>query len=531
MAEESTDRGRLYWLIHNIRKRTFSAIGGWIRRHKFLSIVLGIVLIYALFTGRASYHFIVLGIRKYILLILIVLAAFWWYLRVLKRSKASKGLAMSLVLLGFVALCWWLGPRLHHYLGLYVRYVELETSQLTALPISDHERIQPFNSISTLINQEALSETEDATAPKFVRMPNESYAFSSCVGPSREYSIQRLTKNQYELLHIPATLPSPLFTADYRDEVNFEVGELLLFSHHTAYAVIKRFHPWQYLNLEPTEPVFVRDDKNKWVQVVPLIRWKGILFPRPVFGGVVLIGEKTKKDNMMKRILMGKGKVVKRDELEKYAFLKGQNLIPERVANFIAQSFRFTNGFLAPMPGYHEGDIRIPKLPKDQKSQPFIAYFEMHDEGKIYNYYGLEPFQEEKKGLSLSLFIPGDGEESVYYMDHRNARESFIGSSAISAKIIESKKNYDWKENYPAESRPFIRNILGKRRLFWLSTIVTRAGQEEGEYIGGSIPEICLTDAIHGKVTWIKQDSLINQDAWLRQVSSELNEYWEKVGQ
>ena len=520
------EKGRLYWLLFNIRKGLFSSIKGTVKKWPVLSIIVLLLLAYFLFTGRGFIQPLILGIRKYIVLLVLIALVLRHYLRLLKKSNWKRGVVLSVVTSAFVLLCWFTGPSIYRYLSLFVHYTRLEKVALATMPESGFERIQPFNSIKTLINQEALSETEDATFPRFVRMKNGNYAFSSCIGPSEEYKIQQLNKNQYEIISVPAQMPSPVFTRDHRTEVSFNIGELLLFSHQVEYAVIKRFNFWQYLNYEPSDPVFIQNNLGKWVQVVPLIKWTGLFFPRPVFGGAVLIGEAESNVSFFYRLLLGAGQMVSIDSIAAHSFLKGQNLMPKRVVDFIAESFRFSAGFLAPMPGYHEGDIRIPALPQDQSPQPFVTYFNLRAEGKVYNYYGLEPYQREKKGLSLSLFIAGDSDKTVFYIDHRNTGETFIGSSAVPAKIIESKKNYDWSENYPAESRPFVRNVEGHARLFWLSTIVTRAGKGKGEYIGGSIPEICLTDAIYGKVVWINQDSLINQEAWIRQVSSEMQEFW-----
>ena len=63
--------------------------------------------------------------------------------------------------------------------------------------------------------------------------------------------------------------------------------------------------------------------------------------------------------------------------------------------------------------------------------------------GKLYNYFGLEPYEEAKKGLSVSLFIPGDGMREIFYIDHTTSGTAYVGSSAVSAKIIESRKEYD----------------------------------------------------------------------------------------
>ena len=40
--------------------------------------------------------------------------------------------------------------------------------------------------------------------------------------------------------------------------------------------------------------------------------------------------------------LTGAGEWIPADEVSNYAYLQGQNLIPEEVSTFIAKSFRFT---------------------------------------------------------------------------------------------------------------------------------------------------------------------------------------------
>ncbi len=524
-AEES--RSRIYWVLHNLRKR----LGGFIKRafknRPILSIIISLVLVYMVFVSRGSFQPGFLFLRKYYLLVLVILLIFYWFVKTWERRE-TRGKIITTVLMLLVATgSYFYGAGVYRYVSLYFHYSQINKVELDEFPETAFERIQPINSVRTLINQEGLSETEDATLPRFVRGSDNEYYFTCAVGPSQEYKVQQMTKNMYEVIHIPADLPAPVFSKKYREEVNFDVGELLLFSKKTKYAVVKKFNLLQYFNYEIGSPIYVPSQDKGWLQVVPLIRWKGVLFPRPVFGGVMVIDETTSEDNFMMRILFGEGQYYTPTEIHNIDGLHGQNLIPEKVAKFTAESFRFTNGFFAPLPMYHEGDIRIPSLPNDVDPQPFTAFFNIKNDEKLYNFFGLEPYQENKKGLSLSLFIPGDDDSKVYFIDHRKSNLSYIGSSAISAKIIESKKNYDWTKNYPAESRPFIRNVEGKSRLFWLSTIVTKAGENTGDYIGGSIPEITLTDAVHGKVVWINSDSLIQNDSWIRQAQSELHNYWE----
>jgi hypothetical protein len=452
----------------------------------------------------------------------------WWFYRMFLRKGWVGRTIIAVVFVILLVGSRYYGPEIYRYVALYIHYQQIEKVKLARLPITGHERIQPINSIKTLINQEALSETEDATFPRFVRGLDSQYYFTSCVGPSREYKLQQFSKNMYEIIHVPGSAPSPNFSGRFKTPVDFETGEFLLFSKNVWTATIKRFGFLEFFNLEPAEVFYIQNNEGEWLQIVNLIKWEGWLFPRPVFGGVMIQKQKSESDSYIKRVLFGKGSRVLPEDIDKHPYLQGQNLMPTKVARFVAESFRYRNGFFAPMPGYHEGDIRIPVLPADQNPQPFIMYatFPDKEEGQLYNYFGLEPYQEMKKGLSLSVLIPGDDDSKIYFLDHTDLEDAYIGSSAVPAKIIESKKNYDWSENYPAESRPFIREVDGTVKLFWLSTIVTRAGNLEGEYIGGSIPEITLTDANYGKVVWISSDSLGNSDQWLNQAVSELKPFW-----
>ncbi|MBI1306878.1 MAG: hypothetical protein GC181_09745 [Bacteroidetes bacterium] len=519
-----TEFNRLYWFFRNIRKGIATAIGNLFKKYKIISALILILLVAALLYFRASYQPAVLWIRKYSLLILFVFLMMTWYWRVIRKRTFKGSILPTIFISAFLAFMIFVGPPVHNYLKLYMYYGELDKVILNGLPETGHERIQPVHSLKTLINQEALSETEDATFPKFIRGKDDMYYYSSAVGPSKEYRIQQMRKDMYEVIRIPAHLPAPVFSAKYRDKVNFEIGELLLFSKETDNAIRRGFSLSRFFSYEASEPMYLQNEKGEWVQVVPLIRWKGWVFPRPVFGGVVVIDQKKESDTWANRVLFGAGHYIAPDEINQHKYLQGQNLIPPVVARNIAESFRFTNGFFAPMPGYHEGDIRIPAADDISASQPFVVFLNVEG-GKICNYFGLEPYQPEKKGLSLSLFIPGDSDSKIYFIEHRKDSHSYIGSSAVPAKIVESRKNYDWSENYPAESRPFIRNIAGETRFFWLTTIVTRAGNK-GEYIGGSIPELTLTDATYGKVTWVNQDSLGITDAWIRQLEKEMGSYW-----
>lgn len=519
MENTEDDKGQLYWLQHNLRKGASRRIRSWVKNRPVFTLVTALVVIYLVFILRSMYQPVVLGFRKYFFWVLVLLALIWLVRKLFRRSTAWKKVMGSLVSLLLIIAVAWILPRLVYYGSQYVYYNELNKVQVDELPITGHERIQPISSIHTLTDQEALSETEDATMPRFVRNKDGGYGYTTAIGPSKAYKVQQFSKDMYEVISIPGDLPSPNFSSEYRDKVAFDVGEFLLFSKNTHTAVVKRFDPWKYCTMEPSEPIYLQNDQGDWVQVVPLVKWTGFVFPRPVFGGVMVIEQHKSSDTYAERLFIGKGTFIPAEAIPDHPFLQGQDVMPREVSRYIAESFRFRRGFMAPMPGYHEGDIRVPQLPEGQDPQPFVVYSELKGAaGKLYNYFGLEPYEEAKKGLSVSLFIPGDGMEAVYFIDHTAIGTAYMGSSAVGAKIIESRKEYDWSHSYPAETRPYIRNIAGRDRLFWLSTIVTRAGDGQGRFIGGSTPEITITDAVTGKVVWVPQALVGSPDRWIEKV-------------
>lgn len=140
----------------------------------------------------------------------------------------------------------------------------------------------------------------------------------------------------------------------------------------------------------------------------------------------------------------------------------------------------------------------------------------------LYQYFALEPFHEEKQGLNTSLFIPADGTPIVYTYSHHKRNEALTGVSAIAAKVMESRKNYDWSRNRPVEHRPYIKEIAGKTRFFWNTTVVTLK-DEKSRFIAGSTPDVVLTDAAHKATVWV---NALAPKQWPIQAEKELGALW-----
>ena len=96
--------------------------------------------------------------------------------------------------------------------------------------------------------------------------------------------------------------------------------------------------------------------------------------------------------------------------------------------------------------------------------------------------------------------------------------------SAIGTKVMESHKQYDWNRNRPVEHRPFIRDIDGTVRFFWLTTVVTTK-ETEGvrHFIAGSVPEVIITDAKYNVPVWVDP---LHPDGWVSELRRALGATW-----
>ena len=512
--------GALYWFWHHTRTRLRTH---FVRHRVFFSILLAAVVLFS-FLMRAYLHPVVLALRVriYILTILLPVACALWLL------VRSRGWLTRTVVLGgaaavfMVLLIFHLNPQ--HYVSLFLRYRSLDTTELKT-PSPYGARPDSAAELDPVPGQRGHGRNGDtiAAAPRpgwrFVQLDHRRGA-----GLSDPAAHGRRQGTPERFQHGPRH-PS---SQDRRaSPVRFDTAENMLLWRNTQVNVVRSFGLFRYLNYEPGVVEYATDDDGNWIQLVPLVRWRGLFFPRPEFGGVQVIRQSGEGGMLatLKHLLLGEGKWIRPADIPKYPWLVGQNLMPVKVSRYIAHSFRFQNGFFAPFPGYHLGDIRIPDLPSDLNDQPFAVFVSSPDGSvppKLYHYFGLEPFHQEKQGLSTSVFVPADGSPTVYVYPHHKRNEALAGVSAVSAKVMESRKQYDWNRNRPVEHRPYIKDIGGRIRFFWLTTVVTMK-DAQGNFIAGSTPEVAITDAAYKAVTWVDPK---NPDDWPKQLEKDLAATW-----
>ncbi|MBT8183564.1 MAG: hypothetical protein KJN76_01885, partial [Eudoraea sp.] len=377
------------------------------KKQKRILSTLGVVILLAIFFLRDDYQPALLFLRKYFFIVLLT-ALFLGFTLFKFRSAANAGRRL-LILLGigafFVSL-WFFGWKLnlYQYMQTYNVFRDLNKVEIHELPLTQNERIQPFNNIVTMA-YESIGETQEVSLPQLVRVDGTNQ-WTMAVQPAKEYTWQRINDNTEEVFSVESTSPFPRFSNENRIPVTFSIGESLAFSRNTYNAVVQRFNIFQLFTLEPSDVFYMKNDLGNWVQVVSLIKWEGFFFPYPTYGGVMVIeaGDHSFKD-YLERITVGKGTFIKPSEINAFQYLRRQNTLAEKVSRIQAQSLQFLGGFTDPLPWNMKTAVKIPELPDDQNQQPFVTDFNFEgmkvdaDEG-LYHWFGLEPIGDERTSLA-----------------------------------------------------------------------------------------------------------------------------------
>ena len=498
-------------------------------KQKRVVVISAIVILILLFFLRDDYQPALLFLRRYVFLILI--AGLFLAFSISKFRSALSAGKRILILLGIVAFFvtgWFFGwnVELYKFMQSYNVYKNLNLVEINELPLTQNERIQPFNNIVTMA-YESIGETQEVSLPQLVRV-DSSNQWTMAVQPAKEYIWQRISDNTEEIFSVASTSPFPRFSDKSRVPVTFAIGETLAFSRNTYNAVVQRFNFFQLFTMEPSEVFYMKDDNGKWVQVVSLIKWKGFFFPYPSYGGVVVVdGGEHDFGDYLERISIGKGTYLSPEETQKYPYLTRQNTLNEKVSRLQAQSLQFLGGFTDPLPWNMETAVKIPDLADDQNQQPFVTDFNFSGMDTdafsgLYHWFGLEPIGEERTSLAFSVLIPADGTDKLYYYNHAAKKEGMAGVSAMPLKVIESRKEYDWSVNKPVEFRPFVKEIAGRKRLFVLSTVASTR-DESKKFDGAATPDLALIDLEYRDVIWVDAK---HPSEWESTILKQLGETW-----
>ncbi|WNH12178.1 hypothetical protein [Thalassobellus suaedae] len=499
------------------------------KKQKRITVIVLLILLIVLFVMRDDYQPGLLFVRKFVFIILLSGTVLFFGLRKFRKSSNTGSrlgvLALLAVFFGILYAVGW-HFKMYDYMKTYNVFNNLNKVEINELPLTQNERIQPLRNVFSMAN-ESVGETKDVSLPHLVRIENEN-KWTMAIQPTEKYMWQGMTDNTEEVFAVSSTTPFPRFSSENRIPVTFSIGESLKFSRNTYNAVVQRFNPWMLFNYEPSDTFYMKNDTGQWVEVVSLIKWKGFLFPYPTFGGVMVIenGEHDFND-YLERILIGMGTFISPEEMKNHPYLTRQNTLSEKVSRLQAESLKFIGGFSDPLPWNMETAVKIPNLPDDQNQQPFVTDFDFSDTNTdaysgLYHWFGLEPVGDERTSLTYSVFIPSDGTDKLYYYDHASKKQGYAGVSAMPLKVIESRKEFDWSVNKPVEFRPYIKNIAGRKRMFFLGTIsAIREGSDN--FDGSATPDLALIDSEYRDVVWI---DVKHPSQWDKTVYDQLNEAW-----
>lgn len=507
------------------------------KKQKTITIIVALILLIALFVLRDDYQPALLFVRKFIFIILLSGIVLFLGLMKFRKSATTAGrLGMLVVLVVFFGILYVVGWhfKMYDYMKTYNVFNNLNRVEINELPLTQNERIQPLRNVFSMAN-ESVGETKDVSLPHLVRIGDEN-KWTMAIQPTEKYRWQGMTDNTEEVFAVSSTTPFPRFSSENRIPVTFSIGESLKFSRNTYNAVVQRFNFFQLFTMEPSDTYYMKNDSGKWVEVVSLIKWKGFLFPYPTFGGVMVIdsGEHDFND-YIERILIGKGTYVSSEEMKNHKYLIGQNTLAEKVSRLQAESLKFLGGFSDPLPWNMQTAVKIPVMPKDQNQQPYVTDFNFSDTNTkaysgLYHWFGLEPIGNARTSLSYSVFIPADGSENLYYYNHAAKKQGYAGVSAMPLKVQESRKEYDWTANTPVEFRPYIKDIAGKKRMFFMGTVSSISKEDKEQFDGSATPDLVLVDSEYRDVVWI---DVKHPSQWNKTIYDQLNEAWrasEKIG-
>lgn len=518
-SEKETEHGSFYWTFVHLKQDT----GAFLRRHLRKLILMSVVLVAGLVLFRPAVHPFVMVARSHLLLVLTWALALGLAGRLLFAHRTWGRKTARILFAGMLlGVMWMWSAPAYQYLSHYARHAMLSEVPLSQWPISDHERLQPYKSVVNIVLGK-LGRTQDQIGlPNIVRV-NKRFDWTTSVGPKYWYGLDgQMFGYVGGVIDIDATVATPDWTNLI--PVHFDTGDELWLSHNLHTCVVRAFGPWQYFNYEPAEVKFMLDDNKKWVEVVTLIKW-GWLGYQPEFGGVLVVPQMeaamltfdpAKFLNWFTMMTRGCGTWIPPEEVHNHPFLVGQNLVPEAVTRYTAESFSFRAGFLGPLT--HDDDIEIPKLPDDYNDMPYVAFFKgiASEQDKLYHNFLLEPRDPIKHGLSLALFIPGDRGEPVY--TYHEVGLTGPAAPSVTSSIRDSNQVINWNTSHPVERRLWIRQCGGKPQPFYLTNIVSQG--EEGK---GSASDVGSHITLTGmgkspRTIWVDAQK---PDTWLAQVQKE----------
>lgn len=513
---------------------------GWSFKKKAYAILIIFALLWIIIATRSTYHQLVLAAWKYkAWLIIGALLLFIAYKCVRSKPKEGKSfsakqyilkkIVIPIISIGLI-VAWFTPPARQAYHELYMQslYNSLDKEEITILPYTKNERIHARGSILAY----AYSKTNNNLPVSKPHLIHDPYVDSvdnvwSMANLTVQKNLWQIEDDIKEVFLLPSHINNPNLQ-QHRYEVIFNTGESMHYDKDAFVNAIKVLG-FRFINTEPDDVYYMHDDDGNLVQVVSLIRWTGFFFPKPVFGGVVVIPSKDiSMGRVITRNLFGFGKYISPSECAKYKFLDGQNLFSEKVTQLYAESFSYRHGIYKAK--FDKKDaVEIPNILEGDNEYPFVSDYDWSHTGVktsngLYHYIPVEPSDSINTSLALSLFLRSDGKGKIYYYDHSKAKDGVSGVSAVVGIVKKKYPAYSWDHFHIADVRTYFPDIpelksKGRLNYFYITSIVA-VNKQFKQFDAGTLSDLMAVNALDNEGIPLNSSDPKN---WANQIRSHYN--------
>ena len=122
-------------------------------KQKIILIIIGLIVFSALFILRDDYQPFLLFLRKYLFVLLLFVGIIYVGIRSFRKAAtALKKVFKAILTLASVALIYVLfwNVGMYDYMQTYNVFTNMNLQEISKLPLSRNERIQPYNNIKTM---------------------------------------------------------------------------------------------------------------------------------------------------------------------------------------------------------------------------------------------------------------------------------------------------------------------------------------------------------------------------------------------
>jgi hypothetical protein len=268
-------------------------------------------------------------------------------------------------------------------------------------------------------------------------------------------------------------------TVDIVDQ-KFEYGEGIGVFDNIFYQLLLK----KYFVTYSSEPIYLKDDNNEWVTVVPYITYHGFPFRVPGWGGVMIV----KSDGTISDYTPA--------QAQQLSYLKGNRIYPKELVIYYTYAYAYRGGLLNKW-FLHKDQTEVVSLPGEEpllhlpSSEGFKQVVVAEPYGRSFGIY------------KIFIFDASTGQRQVVEYDQKS---QLTGPVAAADYIKKEFPTFDWSSFTLAEPRAV--NVKGD--LYWLLSVVPNdsAGIAATVFLNAKTNDVVRADTLEQVNTFIQTGSL-----------------------